>query len=167
MADLNLTLMPGFLREVGSSLADDAPALSGEALGRHMNVVGRASESAMPKNVGLLFFNEFPSASFPARRSTCSKFRCASTAWTFAAHRALLECGHQKTQSRRDLPAGALQLSLRVVFGVWQLPGNQHGLCANFLRTSSYPTPCSMQKNARSHALPLSCNAIDARKWRR
>lgn len=66
VSDLSLPLMLGFLREVGSALADDAHARSGEVLGRHMNVVGGASESVMPKNVGLLFFNEFPELFFPA-----------------------------------------------------------------------------------------------------
>jgi ATP-dependent DNA helicase RecG len=65
VADLAQSLMLGFLREVGSALADDAQALPGEALGRQMNVVGGTSESPMPKNVGLLFFNEAPERFFP------------------------------------------------------------------------------------------------------
>ena len=62
---LSPALMQAFLREVRSELADEAPALPLEALGRQMNVVGGASEAALPKNVGLLFFNETPEAFFP------------------------------------------------------------------------------------------------------
>jgi ATP-dependent DNA helicase RecG len=64
--DLSPRLMAEFLREVGSDLADDVDDLSIEALGRQMNVVGGPSEAALPKNVGLLFFNEEPYRFFPA-----------------------------------------------------------------------------------------------------
>jgi len=63
--DLSSRLMEDFLREVGSQLADDARNLSTEALGRQMNIVGGPSEAALPKNVGLLFFNEEPHRFFP------------------------------------------------------------------------------------------------------
>lgn len=63
--DLSRGLMLDYLREVGSALADEAPALSLEALGRQMNVVGGSSEGPLPKNVGLLFFNEAPDRFFP------------------------------------------------------------------------------------------------------
>ena len=65
VGDLSKPLMLDYLREVGSALADDAPALTVEALGRQMNVVGGAGESPWPKNVGLLFFNEAPDRFFP------------------------------------------------------------------------------------------------------
>ena len=65
MADLSQPLMLAYLRAVGSALVDDAPALSVEALGRQMNVVGGPAESPWPKNVGLLFFNETPEKCFP------------------------------------------------------------------------------------------------------
>ena len=58
--------MAEFLREVESDLADKAASLSTEALGRQMNVVGGPSEAVLPKNVGLLFFNEEPYRFFPA-----------------------------------------------------------------------------------------------------
>ena len=64
--DLSKPLMQGFLDEVGSALAADAPGLSTEALGRQMNVAGGPTESPWPKNVGLLFFNETPERFFPA-----------------------------------------------------------------------------------------------------
>jgi ATP-dependent DNA helicase RecG len=63
--DLSKPLMQGFLEEVGSALAADAPGLSVEALGRQMNVAGGSTESPWPKNVGLLFFNETPERFFP------------------------------------------------------------------------------------------------------
>ena len=65
VSDLSRPLMLDYLREVGSSLADDAAELSVEALGRQMNVVGGPGESPWPKNVGLLFFNETPDRFFP------------------------------------------------------------------------------------------------------
>lgn len=65
VSDLSKPLMLEYLREVGSALADDAAEMPGEALGRQMNLVGGASESPWPKNVGLLFFNEAPDRFFP------------------------------------------------------------------------------------------------------
>jgi ATP-dependent DNA helicase RecG len=50
---------------VGSTLGEDAPGLSVEALARQMNVAGGPTESPWPKNVGLLFFNEAPERFFP------------------------------------------------------------------------------------------------------
>jgi ATP-dependent DNA helicase RecG len=64
-SDLSRELMVGFLREVGSELAESAASLSVEALGRQMNVVGGAVEAPLPKNVGLLFFHEAPERFFP------------------------------------------------------------------------------------------------------
>ena len=57
--------MLAYLREVDSALADDAPTLSVEELGRQMNVIGGPSESPSPKNVGILLFNESPDRFFP------------------------------------------------------------------------------------------------------
>ncbi|HEY5087759.1 MAG TPA: ATP-binding protein, partial [Gemmatimonadaceae bacterium] len=64
--DLSRRLIGEFLDEVGSELADEAPSLPMEALGRQMNVVGGPSEFPFPRNVGLLFFNEEPFRFFPA-----------------------------------------------------------------------------------------------------
>ena len=64
--DLSIRLMTDFLREVGSGLAEEAPDLSVEALGRQMNVVSGPLETPLPRNVGLLFFNEDPRRFFPA-----------------------------------------------------------------------------------------------------
>jgi ATP-dependent DNA helicase RecG len=66
IVDLSPRLMEEFLHEVGSDLADELQELSAEALGRQMNVVGGPVEAALPKNVGLFFFNEHPRRFFPA-----------------------------------------------------------------------------------------------------
>ena len=63
--DLSSRLIGRFLRDVGSDLARETDP-STEALGRRLNVVGGPSEAALPKNVGLLFFNEEPHHFFPA-----------------------------------------------------------------------------------------------------
>lgn len=65
VSDLSKPLMLEYLLEVGSALAEDAPGVSVEDLGRQMNLVGGPSESPWPKNVGLLFFNEAPDRFFP------------------------------------------------------------------------------------------------------
>jgi len=64
--DLSPRLIAEFLREVESDLADEADTLSIEELERQMNIAGGPSEAVLPKNVGLLFFNEEPYRFFPA-----------------------------------------------------------------------------------------------------
>ena len=66
IGDLSLRLMNDFLREVKSDLAGETHGLSPESLGRQMNVVGGSTETPLPKNVGLLLFNENPARFFPA-----------------------------------------------------------------------------------------------------
>jgi len=66
VANISTRLMMDFLREVGSELADTADDLSAEALGRQMNLVSGPLEAPLPRNVGLLFFNEEPQRFFPA-----------------------------------------------------------------------------------------------------
>ncbi|MDO9115935.1 MAG: putative DNA binding domain-containing protein [Polaromonas sp.] len=63
--DLSKPLMLDYLREVGSALAEEAPGMTIEALGRQMNLVGGPVESPWVKNVGLLFFNDAPDRFFP------------------------------------------------------------------------------------------------------
>jgi len=63
---LSSRLMEVFLRDADSELANQATAISVETLGRQLNVIGGPSEAAMPKNIGLLFFNEHPREFFPA-----------------------------------------------------------------------------------------------------
>jgi ATP-dependent DNA helicase RecG len=64
--DFSRRLIGEFLDDVGSDLAQEAPTLALEALGRQMNIIGGPSEAPFPKNVGLLFFNEMPHRFFPA-----------------------------------------------------------------------------------------------------
>ncbi len=63
--DLSPYLMREFLEQVNSDLASESRELDREALGRRMNIVGGPAEMALPKNVGLLFFNEHPERFFP------------------------------------------------------------------------------------------------------
>ena len=58
--------MREFLQDINSELITEARELDVESLGRRMNVVGGPAEMALPKNVGLLFFNEHPEEFFPA-----------------------------------------------------------------------------------------------------
>lgn len=64
--DLSFRLIQQHLQDVGSDLLLEVPELSMEALGRRMNIVGGPSEAPLPKNVGLLFFNDNPHGFFPA-----------------------------------------------------------------------------------------------------
>ena len=64
--DLSPWLMREFLQEIKSELATEARGLDVESLGRRMNVVSGPAEKTLPKNVGLLFFNEHPEQFFPA-----------------------------------------------------------------------------------------------------
>ena len=66
VGDLSRRLMLEFLRDVGSELSEAAVNISVDDLGRQMNVVGGPVEAVLPKNVGLLFFNEHPRQFFPA-----------------------------------------------------------------------------------------------------
>ncbi|MCY4597475.1 MAG: putative DNA binding domain-containing protein [Bryobacterales bacterium] len=63
--DLSSRLIERFLLDVGSKLGQGT-SLSTEVVGRRMNIVGGPAEAALPKNVGLLFFNEEPHRFFPA-----------------------------------------------------------------------------------------------------
>ena len=65
--DLSHRLIREFLGEIGSELASEAEGLSSvEDLGKRLNIVGGPPEAMLPKNVGLLFFNERPDRFFPA-----------------------------------------------------------------------------------------------------
>ena len=63
---LSPRLIEEFLGEVGSDLATEVGSLPIDDLGRQMNIIGGPLESPLPKNVGLLFFNEQPEQFFPA-----------------------------------------------------------------------------------------------------
>ncbi len=63
--DLDNSLINDFLTEVGSDLADQVKDINFEKLCRQMNIVGGATENPLPKNVGLMFFNQNPAKFFP------------------------------------------------------------------------------------------------------
>ncbi len=65
LKDLELSLIQDYLTEVGSELANQAKEISFEKLCRQMNIVGGADENPLPKNVGLMFFNQNPAKFFP------------------------------------------------------------------------------------------------------
>ena len=64
--DLSPQLMTEFLHQVDSDLDGKTTEFTAETLGRRLNVIGGPDEAIMPKNVGLLFFNEHPGQFFPA-----------------------------------------------------------------------------------------------------
>ncbi len=68
VADLNLTLVKEYLREVGSSLYAEADSMDFTELCRNMGIVEGPSEYTKPKNVGLLFFSMNPERFFPYAR---------------------------------------------------------------------------------------------------
>lgn len=66
--DLSRHLIVDFLREVDSTLAEQAGELSIEQLGRQMNIVAGPVDPdgpPRPKNIGLMMFNEHPEKFFP------------------------------------------------------------------------------------------------------
>ena len=63
--DLSLPLMVDFLREVGSEMREKAINTPLEIVGRQMNIIDGPSEFPLPKNIGLMFFNQHPQTFFP------------------------------------------------------------------------------------------------------
>lgn len=55
IADLNLTLMQSYLKEVGSSLYEESKNLGFSKLCQNMNIISVLPEYTRPKNVGLMF----------------------------------------------------------------------------------------------------------------
>lgn len=66
--DLNITLIKGYLREVGSSLYAEADTMDFVELCQRMDIVQGPKEYLKPKNVGLLFFASEPERFFPYAR---------------------------------------------------------------------------------------------------
>lgn len=66
--DLSITLIKGYLREVGSSLYAEADAMDFVELCQRMDIVQGPKEYLKPKNVGLLFFSPVPERFFPYAR---------------------------------------------------------------------------------------------------
>ena len=66
--DLSITLIKGYLREVGSSLYAEADTMDFVELCQRMDIVQGPKEYLKPKNVGLLFFSSEPERFFPYAR---------------------------------------------------------------------------------------------------
>lgn len=65
IADLNLTLIQAYLKEVESSLYEESKHMDFLDLCRSMNIINSLPEYTKPKNVGLMFFSMEPDRFFP------------------------------------------------------------------------------------------------------
>jgi ATP-dependent DNA helicase RecG len=65
LADLNITLIQSYLKEIGSSLYEDSKTMDFVELCKSMNIIGTLPEYIKPKNVGLMFFSFEPDRFFP------------------------------------------------------------------------------------------------------
>ena len=65
LSDINFTLVKEYLKEIGSSLYDEADEMDFLELCRDMNLVSVLPEYVKPKNVALMFFNSQPEKFFP------------------------------------------------------------------------------------------------------
>lgn len=74
LADLNLTLIQAYLKEVGSSLHEESRRMDFLDLCRNMNIVNTLPEYTKPKNVGLMFFSMEPDWFFPYAKIDVAQF---------------------------------------------------------------------------------------------
>lgn len=65
LADLNISLIQSYLKEVGSTLYESSSTMDFADLCRNMNIVSSLPEYTKPKNVGLMFFSMTPERFFP------------------------------------------------------------------------------------------------------
>ena len=65
LADLNITLIQSYLKEIGSSLYQEAENMDFVDLCKSMNIISTLPEYTKPKNVGLMFFSLEPDRFFP------------------------------------------------------------------------------------------------------
>ena len=65
ISDINYTLIKSYLREIGSSLYEDADAMDFLTLCANMNLISVLPEYTKPKNVALMFFSPEPEKFFP------------------------------------------------------------------------------------------------------
>lgn len=65
LADLNITLIQSYLKEIGSSLYQESESMDFVDLCKSMNVISTLPEYTKPKNVGLMFFSLEPERFFP------------------------------------------------------------------------------------------------------
>lgn len=73
--DLKLTLIKSFLREAGSDLYKNAAVMPFEQLCRQMAIVDGPDEYLKPRNVGILFFNDFPQKFIPLAQIEVVEFK--------------------------------------------------------------------------------------------
>ncbi|HDY76277.1 MAG TPA: transcriptional regulator, partial [Candidatus Marinimicrobia bacterium] len=66
LEDISSLLIQQHLKETGSKLYDESFKLSHNEVCRQMNLAEGADEHLLPKNVGLLMFNEHPEKFFPS-----------------------------------------------------------------------------------------------------
>ena len=65
LADLNITLIQSYLKEIGSSLYQESESMDFVDLCKSMNIISTLPEYTKPKNVGLMFFSLEPDRFFP------------------------------------------------------------------------------------------------------
>lgn len=65
LSDLKRNLIQLHLSQIGSGLSEQSGGIAYEALCRKMGLVDGPSERMLPRNVGLMFFNEHPESFFP------------------------------------------------------------------------------------------------------
>ena len=65
LADLNISLIQSYLKEIGSSLYDELETIDFQELCKSMNIISTLPEYTKPKNVGLMFFSLEPDRFFP------------------------------------------------------------------------------------------------------
>ena len=65
LSDLKRNLIQLHLSQIGSELSEQSEDIEYEALCRKMGIVDGSSERLLPRNVGLMFFNEHPESFFP------------------------------------------------------------------------------------------------------
>lgn len=74
LADLNITLIQQYLKEIGSSLYQESMTMEFTDLCKSMNIVNTLPEYTKPKNVGLMFFSLEPERFFPCAQIDVVEF---------------------------------------------------------------------------------------------
>ncbi len=75
LEDLSPTLVRRFLHDIRSDLALSGQSIDDLGLYRKLRIVSSVNAHEVPKNVGLLFFNEEPDRFFPGARIEIVEFR--------------------------------------------------------------------------------------------
>ncbi len=74
LADLNITLIQNYLKEIGSSLYEKSKQGDFTELCSNMNIISTLPEYVKPKNVGLMFFSMEPDKFFPCTQIDIVQF---------------------------------------------------------------------------------------------